>query len=91
MLNGTMRLIALAAAVSLAVVAAPIEAKGGKGGSPAGSSREHSVRGYTKKDGTYVAPHHATNPNQSKRDNYSSKANVNPHTGKAGTKDPDKP
>jgi hypothetical protein len=46
----------------------------------------HSVRGYTKKDGTYVAPHHATNPNGTKNDNYSTKGNTNTWTGKAGTK-----
>ena len=48
----------------------------------------HSVKGYTKKDGTYVAPTQATNPNATKADNYSSKGNYNPATGKAGTKDP---
>lgn len=50
----------------------------------------HSVKGYTKKNGTHVAPHHQTNPNDTKRDNYSSKGNANPHRGKPGTKDPDK-
>lgn len=49
----------------------------------------HSKKGYFKKDGTYVAPSHATNPNDTKRDNYSSKGNVNPYTGKEGAKDPD--
>ncbi len=51
---------------------------------------DHNVQGYTKKDGTYVPPHHATNPNTTKRDNYSSKGNVNPYTGKPGTINPDK-
>lgn len=46
------------------------------------------VGGYTKKNGTYVAPHHRTDPNRTQRDNYSSKPNVNPHTGKRGTKEP---
>jgi hypothetical protein len=46
---------------------------------------DHSVRGYVKKDGTYVAPHHATNPNGTKADNYSTKGNVNPYTGKVGS------
>jgi len=46
------------------------------------------VRGYTKKDGTYVAPTRATNPNKTQRDNYSSKGNYNPANGKAGTRDP---
>ncbi|WP_445145034.1 hypothetical protein [Dyella sp. Tek66A03] len=44
--------------------------------------------GYTKQNGTYVAPHYQTAPNQTKTDNWSSRPNVNPYTGKAGTKDP---
>lgn len=51
----------------------------------------HSRAGHIRKDGTYVAPSHATNPNSSKADNYSSKGNVNPYTGKSGTVDPYKP
>ena len=50
----------------------------------------HAVHSYTKKDGTHVDSHRATDPDKSKRNNYSSKGNVNPNTGKAGTKDPDK-
>ena len=46
------------------------------------------VRGYVKRDGTYVMPSHRTSPNDTKFDNWSSKPNVNPYTGKAGTKDP---
>ena len=56
----------------------------GKSGSSSGSS--HSVKGHTKKDGTYVAPSHATNPDSTKSNNWSQKGNVNPHTGKEGTK-----
>ena len=48
----------------------------------------HRVSGYVKKDGTYVAPAVATNPNTTKLDNYSTKGNVNPYTGKEGTKEP---
>lgn len=44
------------------------------------------VRGYTTKGGSYVAPHHRTAPNATKADNYSTKSNVNPYTGKKGTK-----
>ncbi|WP_313632519.1 hypothetical protein [Massilia timonae] len=47
------------------------------------------VRGYTKKDGTYVAPHYRSSPNSTRNDNYSTRGNVNPYTGKAGTKAPD--
>jgi hypothetical protein len=50
----------------------------------------HTVKGYTKKDGTYVAPHRQTNPDSSKLNNWSTKGNINPDTGKKGTKDPDK-
>jgi len=44
--------------------------------------------GYVTKRGTYVQPHYQTAPNQTKVDNWSSKPNVNPFTGKPGTKDP---
>lgn len=50
------------------------------------NSQNHSVHGYTKKDGTHVAPSHATNPNSTRRDNYTHKGNTNPYTGKEGTK-----
>lgn len=50
------------------------------------SGGSHIVRGHTTKNGTYVAPTRATNPNNTKRDNYSQKGNVNPATGKEGTK-----
>ena len=46
----------------------------------------HSVRGYTKKDGTYVPPHRSTDPDGSKSNNWSQKGNINPYTGKEGTK-----
>ena len=44
------------------------------------------TRGYLKKDGTYVQPHEKTAPNKSKDDNYSTKGNENPYTGKKGSK-----
>jgi hypothetical protein len=49
---------------------------------------DHTVKGYVKKDGTYGAPTVATNPNATKLDNYSTKGNVNPSSGKVGTVDP---
>jgi len=74
-------------------------AKGGSGGShysppaphsspSAGhvNSQNHSIQGYVKKDGTYVAPSHATNPNGTTKDNYTHQGNVNPYTGAVGTK-----
>jgi len=48
------------------------------------------VRGYTKKDGTVVQPHRRTNPNKTEKDNWDTKGNTNPDTGKKGTKTPRK-
>ena len=48
----------------------------------------HRVKGYTKSNGAYVAPHRQTNSNRTQRDNWSSKPNTNPYTGKHGTKTP---
>ena len=68
-------LAAMFIAVGLTTTPAFAKRTGSGGGS-------HSVKGHVKKDGTYVQPHHATNPNQTQRDNWSSKPNTNPHTGK---------
>lgn len=46
----------------------------------------HSVRGHVTKKGAYVQPHRATNPDKSKANNWSHKGNVNPYTGKKGSK-----
>lgn len=53
-------------------------------------AQSHQREGYVTKNGTYVAPSNATNPNDTKLDNYSTKGNVNPYTGKAGNVDPNK-
>ena len=74
------KIIMLAIIIAL-VVMQPIAA------SAAGS---HTTKGYTKKNGTYVARSRATNPDRTKRNNYSTKGNVNPSSGKPGTKNPDK-
>jgi hypothetical protein len=44
------------------------------------------VNGYVTKEGKTVAPHDRTGANKRKGDNWSTKGNVNPETGKAGTK-----
>jgi hypothetical protein len=44
------------------------------------------VRGYVKKNGTYVAPHFRSSPNRTTLDNWSTKGNINPYTGKIGSK-----
>jgi hypothetical protein len=56
--------------------------------SSAFAQRTVHVKGSTRKNGTYVAPHERTAPNKTKLDNWSTKPNVNPRTGKAGTKNP---
>ena len=50
------------------------------------------VRGYYKPStGAYVMPSVRTSPNRTKLDNYSTKGNYNPYTGKSGTVDPYRP
>lgn len=46
------------------------------------------VNGYYKSNGTYVQPHYRSNANTTTLDNWSTKGNVNPYTGKKGTKSP---
>lgn len=46
------------------------------------------VKGYATKKGTYVPPHYRSNSNSTKFDNYSTKGNINPYTGKKGTVNP---
>jgi hypothetical protein len=50
------------------------------------STRSVSVHGYTKKNGTVVAPYHRSAPDHTKANNWSTKGNVNPYTDKVGTK-----
>lgn len=44
------------------------------------------VSGYYRKDGTYVQSHYRSSSNDTKRDNWSTYGNTNPHTGEDGTK-----
>lgn len=46
------------------------------------------VKGYFRSNSTYVQPHYRSNPNKSIWDNWSTKGNYNPQTGKKGTVDP---
>jgi hypothetical protein len=55
------------------------------------ATAQTAVRGYTKADGTYVAPHYRSSPNNTTSDNYSTRGNVNPYTGEAGTKPDTRP
>ena len=71
------------------LVLPPAHSKSPYGGNQ-GNSKTTNVSGYTKKDGTVVAPYQRTTPNGTQRDNWSSKPNYNPNTGKEGTKEPEK-
>ena len=44
------------------------------------------VGGYTQKNGTYVMPYYKTSKDSSTYNNWSSKGNGNPFTGKKGSK-----
>jgi hypothetical protein len=48
-------------------------ARGGGGGHSSGS---HSTSGYYRANGTYVQGYHATNPNSTKLDNYSTQREI---------------
>ena len=50
-----------------------------------GSGAAVHVRGYVRKDGTYVAPHYRSAPDGNFQNNWSTKGNVNPYTGEDGT------
>ena len=65
---------------------------GGIGGGaiafPTAALADTYVHGYHRKDGTYVAPHYRSDPDSSRFNNYSTRGNVNPYTGREGTVDP---
>lgn len=48
-------------------------------------SKSTYVNGYTKSDGTYVQGHYRTTSNSTNHDNYSTKGNYNPFTGRTGS------
>ncbi len=54
----------------------------GTGGKPASTS----VRGHVTKQGVYVPPHQRTTPDKTINNNWSTKPNTNPYTGKEGSK-----
>ena len=93
-----MRRISFVVILLLALAAHAEAGRGGRGGgyrssrsysgsSGTGSSpSSHSVRGYTNRRGTYVAPYRRTNADRTQRNNYSTRGNSNPYTGKNGTR-----
>lgn len=48
-------------------------------------ARDVYVQGYTRADGTYVAPYVRTSPDSTINNNWSTSPNVNPYTGRLGT------
>ena len=48
----------------------------------------HYVQGYYRRDGTYVSGHFKTDADDSFWNNWSSRGNINPYTGKTGSKVP---
>ena len=55
---------------------------------PAWAGGDVFVNGYTRRDGTYVAPHFRSAPDSSVDNNWSTYPNVNPYTGQQGTRSP---
>ena len=51
-------------------------------------ANDETVRGYIRRDGTYVAPHHRSSADSNPYNNYSSRGNSNPYTGEIGRTDP---
>jgi len=52
------------------------------------ASADVFVNGYTRSDGTYVQPYYRSNPDGNIYNNWSTKGNYNPYTGKPGTRNP---
>lgn len=50
------------------------------------NSNSQRVGGYTKSNGTYVAPYYRTQSNATNTDNYSTNGNYNWRTGNSGTR-----
>lgn len=80
-----MKQLHLAAALIFVSSAASAQGFGYGTGS---NSSNHAVSGYTRSNGTYVPPSHATNPNSTQSDNYGARGNTNPYTGQTGTRTP---
>lgn len=57
-------------------------------GVAASAHADEYVRGYTRSNGTYVAPHYRSSPDRSYNNNWSVQGNTNPYTGQMGTRSP---
>jgi hypothetical protein len=52
------------------------------------ATKEHHVPSYSRSNGTSVSGHYRTNRDSTLLNNYSTKGNINPHTGRPGTVQP---
>ncbi len=55
---------------------------------PADAQQPQPRSGYVRRDGVYVPPSYQSRPNGTRLDNYSTRGNANPFTGKPGSVDP---
>lgn len=83
MISTRLPFVALVAASIVSVCAAIAPEALARGGRSSGGSVR--VRGYTRKDGTWVPPHHRSAPDGRFSNNWSTAGNVNPYTGELGT------
>ena len=79
--------LAIAAVIALAMPSSAMAGRYTHYGWRNSSAPVH-VRSYVRRDGHYVRPYVRTAPNNTKFDNWSTRGNINPYTGKAGTKSP---
>jgi hypothetical protein len=83
-----MRIIVVYLTLLILILTSISEARGSY--SRGGYSRGGNVRvgGYTRSTGTYVRPYIRTAPDHTRFNNWSTKGNYNPYTGKPGTVNP---
>src|SRR6188768_1527278 len=55
---------------------------------PSAADAQVRVKGYFRKNGTYVQPHYRSAPDGNPYNNYSYPGNLNPYTGEVATGDP---
>lgn len=67
------------------VMSTPAFARGSHSTGTGSKMSSTSVRGHVTKKGAYVAPHRRSTADRSKTNNWSTKGNTNPYTGKRGT------
>src|SRR5229473_473291 len=85
--TGLMALVALALLPAIPIDAYLVHRSAASGVAEArGRSGSVYVRGYIRKDGTYVQPYMRSAPDGNFWNNWSTIGNVNPYTGEPGTK-----